>query len=259
LGLEFENVSFRTADGLKLEGWFVPAPSAKGTIVYCHGYGENRGQCLMLLQDLHKMPYNVLAFDFRGHGTSEGHTVTFGHREVEDIKAACAEAQRLGDGAPVLIVGVSYGAGVALQSLSQVPYVAGVWADSAFAELDDIVGRNFGFLPQDGRRAFVAVINALVRVDCGFWPSRVNTADSLRGLSTPIFFCHGKNDSDTPFEDARRVFEAYEGHKGHYWIDDDSETALSDFSKRDYSRRMKAFFAKALEIQTSAPSEREEL
>src|SRR3954467_14680465 len=46
-GLSYEPVSFRTSDGLLLKGWFVPAkaPSSR-TLLFCHGWGVNKGQIL---------------------------------------------------------------------------------------------------------------------------------------------------------------------------------------------------------------------
>ncbi len=94
LGLLFDEFEFKTEDGVQLTGWFVPAERPRATVIYCHGYGENRGQSLSLLKPLNSMGVNVLAFDFRGHGTSDGHTVTFGYRERHDLLAAYHQAKR---------------------------------------------------------------------------------------------------------------------------------------------------------------------
>jgi hypothetical protein len=37
IGLPYEDISFETVDGVKLNGWFVPAESARGTVIFCHG------------------------------------------------------------------------------------------------------------------------------------------------------------------------------------------------------------------------------
>ncbi|MDH4137348.1 MAG: hypothetical protein OEW09_11640, partial [Anaerolineae bacterium] len=36
-GLAYEEVTFPSRDGLTLRGWFIPAPEARGTVVFCHG------------------------------------------------------------------------------------------------------------------------------------------------------------------------------------------------------------------------------
>ena len=52
-GLEFENVSINTSDGVRLNGWFVPGLSDV-TLVWFHGNGGNIGHRidnLALLRD----------------------------------------------------------------------------------------------------------------------------------------------------------------------------------------------------------------
>jgi hypothetical protein len=117
LELDYRQVSLTTSDGVELAAWFVPAPESRGTesrgtesrgtVVYCHGYGENRAQVLSVLKPLSDLRLDVLAFDFRGHGDSPGHTVTFGDREVRDVEAAVEFARQQSSDRPVFIVGVS--------------------------------------------------------------------------------------------------------------------------------------------------------
>jgi hypothetical protein len=136
LGLAFEDVRFRTADGLELAAWLVPHADARGNVIFCHGHGRNRGHVAALLPDLHQMRLNVLAFDFRGHGDSPGHTSTFGHREVEDLCAAEAYLSRRFPGQPVFLVGVSLGAAVSLQALPRLSHVRGVWIEGGLRPVE---------------------------------------------------------------------------------------------------------------------------
>jgi hypothetical protein len=86
-GMAFEDIRFRSADGTELAAWVIPHPHARGNIIFCHGHGRSRGQVAGMLPQFHALGLNVLAFDFRGHGDSDGHTSTFGHREVQDLLA----------------------------------------------------------------------------------------------------------------------------------------------------------------------------
>ena len=72
LGMDYQDVYFSTEDGLRLNGWFVPGnkditwlwfPGNAGNISY-------RLENLYLLTS--KLGINVLIFDYRGYGNSQG-------------------------------------------------------------------------------------------------------------------------------------------------------------------------------------------
>src|SRR5688500_8832649 len=54
VGLPYESVSILTEDAERLHAWFVPAPSARGTLVHFHGNAGNIGHRLELLQAFHR-------------------------------------------------------------------------------------------------------------------------------------------------------------------------------------------------------------
>ena len=90
--LPYEHISFRTRDGLKLKGWFLPSPRGdKRTILMCHGMSDNKG---LLLKQTHFLNtiggFNLVYFDFRSHGESEGTITTSGGLETIDFDAALA-------------------------------------------------------------------------------------------------------------------------------------------------------------------------
>lgn len=53
-------------------------------IVYMHGYGSNCMEGLFLLRYLPR-DMSMCCFDFSAEGRSEGHIVTYGHKEKDDI------------------------------------------------------------------------------------------------------------------------------------------------------------------------------
>jgi pimeloyl-ACP methyl ester carboxylesterase len=247
LGIAYQDVLLCTSDGLSLAAWYVPVENPRGTVVYCHGYGENRGQVVSLLEPLHEMQLNVLAFDFRGHGNSSGHTATFGHREVRDLEAAWTFARQQSGGKPMFIVGVSYGAAIALQALPRLPDVAGVWVDSSFDRLQNVISGSFAFAPETSRGALAALANTLIRVDCGFWISQVNPIECLRDVRTPLYFCHSTADAATDFKVGQALYDAYAGPKWHFWVEDATREGLSKASQREYYRRLRGFIEHQLQ------------
>ena len=72
-GLRYEPVTFHSADGTALSGWFLPAVGkAKGTVVHFHGNAQNISAHLGFVDWLPARGFNVFMFDYRGYGKSEG-------------------------------------------------------------------------------------------------------------------------------------------------------------------------------------------
>src|SRR5207248_1416848 len=94
--------------------------------------------------------FDVLAFDFRAHGESQGDHTTVGYDEARDVDAAVSfAAQR--DPQNVALLGLSMGGAAGLNAAPDLPAVRAVVTDSAFATLDDIAANSithFTHLPK---------------------------------------------------------------------------------------------------------------
>ncbi len=129
-GLSFEKISFVTADGLTLRGWLVPGRDPQRVVVILHGHGGSIDYDLQYVPYLHDAGYNVLQFDFRGHGRSQGKVVTLGYLERMDVQAAVQFL--LGRGlSRIALHGFSQGGMVAITSAAVIPEVAVVIDDGA--------------------------------------------------------------------------------------------------------------------------------
>jgi len=102
LRLYYEQVEFTSEDGTLLRGWFIPSLNAdeiaeegekalrrrRPGVVLCHGLGSNRAQLLPLAGYLNRNGFEVLLFDFRNSGQSEGDQLSYGLYERDDVVAA---------------------------------------------------------------------------------------------------------------------------------------------------------------------------
>jgi pimeloyl-ACP methyl ester carboxylesterase len=190
---------------------------------------------------------NVLAFDFRGHGDSPGHTATFGDHEVQDLVAAEAFLRRRLPGQPLFVIGTSYGAAVTLQALPELPGVAGVWVEGCFGRFEHVVRNWFRWAPAPCRDPLVALYTALGRLDCGFWCQDINPIEHLSQVSTPIFFCHGVEDELVPLAEGKALFDAYAGPKGHWWVRGASHYDVRQRNRDEYLHRLQTFLEGRLE------------
>jgi pimeloyl-ACP methyl ester carboxylesterase len=160
-----EDVSFRATDGLLLKGWWFAAPKqairsdqappAKA-VVFVHGRGQNR-----IVSSFHPdkiaprllaRGWDVLLFDLRGHGESEGERYSLGQYEPRDISAAISFAAAK-SGVPkqrVAVIGESLGAGSAIMTVALDPSIGPIVTDSAYADAYTVVsevGQNYTGLP----------------------------------------------------------------------------------------------------------------
>ena len=83
-GMEYRDVDITTADNVRLSAWEIPAalPSGK-TVIVNHPllttrYGSDEGldgvaaEFLPMVKHLHDAGYNIVTYDFRGQGDSDG-------------------------------------------------------------------------------------------------------------------------------------------------------------------------------------------
>jgi pimeloyl-ACP methyl ester carboxylesterase len=138
-----EPVSFRAWDGLQLRGMIIrtDAPVPRGLIIFAHEYCSDMHSCARYCRPLHHAGYDILTFDFRGHGQSAdepGYTPRqwLTERELYDIRGAVAFAQDwLGQqGRPTRVgaVGISRGACAAIAAAEENPDIAALICDGAF-------------------------------------------------------------------------------------------------------------------------------
>lgn len=141
-GLPTQDAEFPAADGTLLRGWIVPGRLHAPTVVLIPGFKADRTSMIPYARFLHRAGYNVLLYDSRGTGASQGQ-FSLGLREVEDVEGAVGYLERI----PTLpthryaLLGVSLGAGVALVAAVHLPAVDAVIADSPYTDQRYTVNR----------------------------------------------------------------------------------------------------------------------
>jgi pimeloyl-ACP methyl ester carboxylesterase len=249
-GLRFQDVAFASPlDGTTLRGWHIPAPRTTGrAVVIVPGIDDNRlvsGIALSLAAGLVADGFDVLAFDLRAQGESDGDTLSFGAREQDDVLGAVAFARARG-ARHVAVVGFSMGAAAAMLAAARSPDVEALVLDSAFASWADTLRRQLRsgwHLP--GPLVDYAVL--LYRVLSGTDPAEVVPADVVEGLATrPMLFIAGADDQAVDPADgaamaaaagplAEYVLGPGAGHVGAYRADPAA-----------YIARVRAFLAAAV-------------
>ncbi|MFI4923088.1 MAG: alpha/beta hydrolase, partial [Burkholderiales bacterium] len=84
-GMDYQEVTISAA-GEKLHGWFVPAPHARGVVLFFHGNAGNISHRLDYLRMFRELGLSVFIFDYRGFGKSSGEPSETG--TYQDAEAA---------------------------------------------------------------------------------------------------------------------------------------------------------------------------
>jgi fermentation-respiration switch protein FrsA (DUF1100 family) len=211
-GRSFEDVSFQTDDGLRIRGWFIPADeSSERSLVICHGLGANRSMFLPYLEVGRALRANVLLFDFRGHGASEGHTVSFGGRERLDVLAAVRylRALRPAQAREVIGLGISMGASALTLAAADIePPLKAVILDSGFASALDLTDSVLGAFPAVVRPWLTLLGVPLASLHAGCWLPGVRPVDRIASLRAPVLIIHAGEDRLIPPFHAERLYQS---------------------------------------------------
>lgn len=210
-GMSYRDVSFETSDRLTLRGWWI-AGGTHGTVVMVHGLGSNRDEPLARSKYLHDAGYNILVFDLRGAGESDGGGQTMGYLEPLDVKAAVAEARLLG-GAPVALFGYSMGAASVIEESATDPNVGAVIEDSGFSSAADVILARFTALTRLPAVPFAAGIFAFGAIDFGTSPWNINPLGMAARLHKPLLVIVGGRDQVVPPDEGLAIFRAAGGPK----------------------------------------------
>jgi len=188
VGLDFEDVFFRTSDNLKLNGWFVPCAGAKFTLLFCHGNAGNISHRLEKIKFFQRLGCNVFIFDYRGYGLSQGSPSEKGL--YLDTQAAYAYLlSRPVQENQIIGYGESLGS-AAIIDLAQRHQLAALIIEGAFSSAKDMSKNIYPFLP--------------------YWifSVRFDSQTKIKSIVAPKIIIHSLNDEIVPYALARRLYEA---------------------------------------------------
>lgn len=240
LGLDYEEVLFKTDDNVTLVGWFIPHPSATKAIILLHGYPADKGDILPTLAFLNKK-YNLFLFDFRYLGRSEGAYSTAGAKETKDLLAAIKFLKGRGI-EEVGLWGFSLGGAVAIMASPNTPQIKAIVSESSYASLDLMV-RELYRIPIL-KYPFVYFTSLWAKLFLSIDLKKISPAESARNLRIPILLIHSKNDDVIPFKNALLIQEALkENTSAEFWFE---ENLVHGQFGDEYQKRIEDFFARNL-------------
>ena len=261
LDLRYEDVTFSsTVDDIALRGWFLPAAGSDRAVVIAHGRSSSRtgdhGELVAQAAALVAGGYNVLLFDFRAHGLSDGTRYTLGADEQEDVLGAVAYLESRGFAPDRMgFWAHSMGAATVLLAAAASPDVRTIVADSSFARLEDLLARE---LPRESGLPgfFNPAILYFGRELFGLDTRILNPVEAVAGLPPrSLFIIHTEADGLIPVDHARRIAAAAGPAVWDLWIFPGSRhDRIWSAAPEQYRSRVLAFFDERLNGTRSVPA-----
>jgi uncharacterized protein len=238
-GLTYEDVFIPTRDGLKLHSWFFPAQGrAAGTVLHLHGNAGNLTGHFQHVAWLPAAGWNVLCFDYRGYGRSEGRITR--QDSITDAHAALDWLLARPDIDPARIVafGQSLGGAVGIVLTAERQEIRGLATDGAFDHYRRIARWH--------------ILRNPVLLVLAWWvpllmSGSFNPIDFIRRIAPrPVLLMHGTADTICPAVMARRLHTAA-GDPKELWLIDGANhyQAMQEMPEQTHSRLL-AFFEKCV-------------
>ena len=187
VGIDFQDVSIATTDGVMLHGWFIAGRSSR-VLLFFHGNAGNISHRLDSIAQFRELGLSVLIIDYRGYGQSTGRTTERGIYRDADAAWRYLIDDRGIVANDIVIFGRSLGASVASRLASEYQPSALI-VESSFTSVPDIAQDIYPWLP--------------VR-----WLSRLShaTRDYVRDVRCPILIIHSRDDEIIPFRHGEAIF-----------------------------------------------------
>ncbi len=223
------------------EGWNVDLPTHRCAVL-CHGYVGSPGNLAGTALRFHDEGWNVLMPWMRGHGQSEGKSLTVGAKESQDVLGWVRRLVNRDGEAEVLVFGSSMGGASVMQlaGMELPKNVRAIVSDCGFSSLRELMGEEFGpaILPE------LPLIDATCRLRGGFSIDDVNAVEAVSHASVPMLFIHGAADELVPLAMLDELYEACASPRKRRLLVPDAPHAQSVTAHPAlYWREMDAFIA----------------
>jgi fermentation-respiration switch protein FrsA (DUF1100 family) len=206
-GMAFEDVYLTTSDGVRINGWYVPAVGSTVTLLWFHGNAGNLSDRVHQLRELHdRLAVNIFMLDFREYGRSEGEVSEAG--TYLDAEAALAYLRGRGDQRRIVYYGQSLGSAVAVELA-----VRQTGGQARGAPPDGLILE----APFLSIQAMAKAVMPLLPVG-GLISTKYDSLSKIGAIHAPLLILHGDRDEVVPYAHGKRLFAAANEPKRFYTI-----------------------------------------
>jgi abhydrolase domain-containing protein 17 len=210
-------IKLKTSNGETISAKFYQNDTAAFTILFSHGNAEDIGTVEPFILRLRENGFAVLAYDYRGYGTSEG--TPSENNTYRDIDAAYEylTEQRKIPADSIILHGRSLGGGAAVDLASR-KLVGGLILESTFTSASRVLTK-IRIIPFD----------------------RFVNIGKIASVKCPVLVIHGKKDWTIPFHHGEALFAAANEPKASLWVDAAGHNNLFNVSSEQYLKAIRDF------------------
>jgi len=246
-GMDFEDIEFKTSDGVDIKGWLIPGSLNKLVVMTHVGgltkYGSTVAyknltklynkeiEFLLTARHLHKKGYWILMFDFRNHGESGADPnkgiASVGLKEYRDVVAAMDYIKTRDELSHMSIGFVSFcmGANSTIIAMSKEPKafknVKCLFAVQPISMEVFIRTYSKKLLTPVGAKLLLPMVKKFV-VWRGAYPlGEMSPKKYVKDLKVPTMYVQARNDPWTELSDIQAFYEETpDNPKDFFWIED---------------------------------------
>jgi dienelactone hydrolase len=259
--LDYENVEFKAADGVKLSGWLIKGGTDKVIIqshfgVQCSRAGytpKGKGMIKMWKEDIHFLNqtkhfveegYSILMYDFRNHGNSDASEkpwVSWGPEERKDVAAAIHFIKKHKDYKKANIGLLSICMGAASTTYAFGDNLIGKGDIKAMVAVQPLIYPDF--VKAMGIPEFLAKrVNVETTKRLGFDLNKKTFLPDVSKIDMPTMVIQNTNDPWANKDFVQQYYDALNVEKEMVWVDlEKSRAAAYDYLGKS-PKKLSAFF-----------------
>jgi uncharacterized protein len=218
---EFEDCWMKTADGVRLHGWYAKHAAPRAIVLFAHGNAGNiTHRAARALRMRNRCQVSILLFDYRGYGRSGGVATLEGLPHDTAVARDFLAAREGLTARQLVLMGESLGGAMVVDVASR-DGARAVILESTFSSLQDVAATHYPRF----------LVRRLV-------PDRLDSAVSIARYGGPLLQMHGDRDGIVPLALGQKLFAAanepkqfvlLEGHDHNDMLPERGEQALLDF------------------------------
>lgn len=230
-----DEYKIKTDDGLNLQAYFMKNElDSNKYIVMSHGHTYTHHGVLKYARMMMGYGYNIVLYDQRYHGNSEGKFTSLGYLEKRDLYNVITDTfNRYGQDIYLGTYGESMGSSTVLQEVEFDDRVKFVFSDCGFSNLNHLVGDFFKKMKYLPKFPFMYLGDCLFKVITGSNFNGISPIRAIKDVNVPIFFAHGKADKYIDYKHTVKLYESYTGPKQLFLGENDSPHAGSYIKDRN--------------------------